>query len=126
MTAGGGQPEERPAPEGQKRVAEPKYPATEPESIERDEKVLVLREQDRSFTAISRALGLGGGQEANAAFNRALRRRPAPEQKDLRAHEMARLDALGERVRKRADLDDVEIARRMHSLDRLRRALLSA
>jgi hypothetical protein len=95
-------------------------------STDHDETVLALREEGRSFAGIARTLGLDNSTQANAAFNRALRRLPASEQESVRVHEMARLDALGERVRQRNDLDEVEMARRMRSLDRLRKTLLSA
>lgn len=93
---------------------------------DQDDKALALREQGRSFAAIARVLGMKGGLDANAAFNRALRRHSVDEQENLRSHEMARLDALGERVRQRPDLDAVELARRMRSIDRLRKSLFSA
>jgi len=100
--------------------------ATLADSAERDEKVLLLREEGRTFAGIARELGLEGTVGANAAFNRALRRRPPTEQESLRSHELARLDVLAERVRQRDDLDEAEVARRMRSLDRLRKTLLSA
>jgi hypothetical protein len=90
---------------------------------ERDGEVLALREQGRSFASIARALGLEGASPANAAFNRALRRLPPSDQETLRSHEMARLDALGERLRRRQDLDEAEMARRGRSLERLRKKL---
>lgn len=99
---------------------------TKAQDTDRDDKALTFREEGRTFTAIARELGLGGTVEANAAFNRALRRRPSGEQDGLRQREMARLDALGERVRQRDDLSEEEVARRMRGLDRLRKALLSA
>jgi len=101
-------------------------PAPASTGTESDEEVLALREQGRSFANIARSLGLDGALQANAAFNRALRRRPAAEQDNVRSHEMARLDALGERLRKREDLNEVEVARRMRNLERLRKTLLSA
>ncbi len=91
-----------------------------------DDEALALREQGRSFAGIARALSLDGGLQANAAFNRALRRLPAAEQTGVRSREMARLDVLRERLRKRDDLEETEVARRMRSLDWLRKALLSA
>jgi hypothetical protein len=91
-----------------------------------DDRVLALREEGRSFAGIARQLGFDGTTHANAAFNRALRRLPVAEQEDVRSHEMVRLDALGERLRKRSDLDETELARRMRSLDRLRKTLLTA
>jgi hypothetical protein len=100
--------------------------ATSADGDERDEQVLVLREEGRTFAGIARELGLEGTLDANAAFMRALRRRPPTEQENLRSHELARLDALAERVRQRDDLDETEVARRTRSLDRLRKALLSA
>lgn len=90
---------------------------------QRDDSALTLREQGRSFVSIARTLGLGGAAQANAAFNRALRRLPADEQETLRSHEMARLDALGERLSQRNDLDEAEMVRRTKALDRLRRSL---
>lgn len=93
---------------------------------DRDEKALAFREEGKTFAAIARELGLDGTIDANAAFNRALRRRPSGEQDGLRQREMARLDALGERVRQRVDLSEEEVARRMRGLERLRKALLSA
>ncbi len=73
------------------------------DSAERDAEVLVLRESGRSFASIARSLGFDGASPANAAFNQALRRLPPSEQESLRGHEMARLDALGERLRRRQD-----------------------
>jgi len=98
-------------------------PVTVADSTERDDEVLVLRERGRSFASIARALGFEGASPANAAFNRALRRLPPAEQESLRGHEMARLDALGERLRQRQDLDEEEMARRARTLDRLRKKL---
>jgi hypothetical protein len=88
-----------------------------------DGEVLALREQGRSYATIARALGLEGASQANIAFMKALRRLPSAQQESLRSHEMARLDALGERLRKRSDLDETERARRGRSLDRLRKRL---
>jgi hypothetical protein len=64
--------------------------------------------------------------EANIAFNRALRRRPSVEQEGLRSREMARLDALGERLRNRKDLDDEMLARQLHRIQHLRKTLFVA
>jgi hypothetical protein len=98
-------------------------PVAVADSTERDDEVLALREGGRSFASIARALGFEGATSANAAFNRALRRLPSSEQESLRVHEMARLDALGERLRQRQDLDEDEMARRSRTLDRLRKKL---
>jgi hypothetical protein len=93
------------------------------DSTEREHEVLVLRERGRSFASIARALGFEGAGPANAAFNRALRRLPPSEQESLRTNEMARLDALGERLRRSQDLDEAEMARRARTLERLRKKL---
>jgi hypothetical protein len=98
-------------------------PPTAANDAERDGEVLALREQGRSYATIARALGLEGASQANAAFMKALRRLPSAEQESLRSHEMARLDALGERLRRRSDLNETERARRGRSLDRLRKRL---
>ncbi len=98
-------------------------PATPLGGPERDSEVMALREQGRSFASIARDLGFEGATQANAAFMRALRRLPTAEQESLRSHEMARLNALGERLRQRRDLDDAEKERRGQRLDRLRKRL---
>jgi hypothetical protein len=114
-----------PGPSGQSGD-QPEGVVAPEDSPERDEKVLALREEGRTFVGIARELGMERTLDANAAFNRALRRRPPAEQESLRSHEIARLDALAERVRRRNDLDEAEVARRIRSLDRLKKALLSA
>jgi DNA-binding transcriptional MerR regulator len=97
-----------------------------PEDAHRDEKALVLRDQGRSFAAIAQLLDLAGAIEANAAFNRALRLRTAAEQAALRSREMARLDALSERLRAREGVSEEELARQMHGVQRLRKTLFVA
>jgi DNA-binding transcriptional MerR regulator len=97
--------------------------ASVPSDLSRDDHVLLLRDEGRSFAGIARALDLAGALEANAAFNRALRRRVPSEQAALRSRETARLDALGERLRKREDLSEEELARQLHGLKRLRKTL---
>jgi len=94
--------------------------------VPRDEQALFLRDQGRSFAWIARLLDLAGALEANAAFNRALRRRSPLEQAMLRSRETARLDALGERLRKREDISEEELARQLHGVQRLRKTLFVA
>ena len=94
------------------------------DDVQFDGEVLARREQGRSFSRIAREMGLDRGLQANAAFNRALRRLPADDQEAARGREVARLDALGARLRQRDDLDEADVVRRMRSLDRLRAALL--
>jgi DNA-binding transcriptional MerR regulator len=97
-----------------------------PDDVHRDEQALVLRDQGRSFAGIAGVLDLSGALEANAAFNRALRRRTPSEQAALRSREMARLDALGMRLRKRVDVTEEELARQLHGVKRLRKTLFVA
>ena len=88
-----------------------------------DGKVLELRGKGRSFAAIAKLLGFENANAANAAFNRALRARPAAEQKLLRKQEQFRLDALAERVRTRPDLSEREVGRQLRTISRLRSEL---
>jgi transposase-like protein len=104
----------------------PEQVSAQGDNPERDEMVLALREEGRTYAGIARELGIERTLDANAAFNRALRRRPSEEQESLRNHEVARLDALAERLRRRSDLDEAEMTRRIRSLDRLKKTLLSA
>ena len=97
-----------------------------PDDVHRDEQALFLRDQGRSFAAIAGVLDLAGALEANAAFNRALRRRTPSEQAALRSREMARLDALGERLRNRDGVSEEELARQLHGVKRLRKTLFVA
>jgi hypothetical protein len=122
---------DRPAPAGEGPAPEstgggngPEQPlGTVADSNERDDEVLALRERGRSFASIARDLGFEGASPANAAFNRALRRLTPSDQESSRKREMARLDALGERLRQRQDLDEAEMARRARTLERLRKKL---
>jgi len=124
VTAGQGYPDEGATSDAATAERlEATSPVTAASDAERDGEVLALREQGRSYATIARALGLEGAIQANAAFVKALRRLPSAEQESLRGHEMARLDALGERLRQRSDMDEAEKARRGRSLDRLRKRL---
>jgi AraC-like DNA-binding protein len=91
----------------------------------RDDEVLALRVQGKSFAGIAKSLGFTRPSQANEAFNRALRRKPSAEQEDLRRQELARLDALIEGVRGNADLAPDDLARRLRSVERLRTKLLA-
>jgi len=97
-----------------------------PDDVQRDEQALLLREQGRSFARIARLLDLAGAIDANAAFNRALRRQTPAQQAALRSREMARLDALGARLRRRHDVSEDELARQLHGLRCLRKTLFVA
>jgi hypothetical protein len=61
--------------------------------------------------------------DANRAFNRALRRRPADEQAAIRAQENRRLDLMVEAVQANQALSEDEAEKRLHSIERLRARL---
>ena len=91
----------------------------------RDEQVLELRVHGKSFAGIAKTLGFGRPYEANDAFNRALRRKPAAERDTLRSSELIRLDALAEAVRANLEMAPDDVARRLRTLDRMRARLLA-
>ena len=62
--------------------------------VERDREVLDLRRKGRSFSSIARELSLERAVDANEAFNRALRRCPDREHKEIVAEELRRLERL--------------------------------
>ena len=64
------------------------------DSVDKDDEVLRLRRNGRSFSAIARELSLGRAVDANEAFNRALRRCPEQERKTVVAEELKRLELL--------------------------------
>ncbi len=97
-----------------------------PDDVDRDEQALLLRDHGRSFVGIARVLDLGGAHEANAAFNRALRRHTPREQAALRSREMARLDTLSDRVRNRESVTEEELARLLPRIQHLRKTLFVA
>ena len=100
--------------------------AATPDEMDRDEQALVLRGEGRPFVGIAQILGLESAHTANAAFNRALRRRPAAQQAQLRSREMARLDAVASRVRARDDLSLEEVIRRLRGVKHQRTTLFLA
>jgi hypothetical protein len=91
----------------------------------RDDEVLELRGQGKSFARIAKTLGFTRPSEANEAFNRALRRKSPEVQDDVRRQELGRLDALIEGVRANPDLAPDDMARRLRSVERLRAKLLA-
>jgi hypothetical protein len=88
-----------------------------------DERALLLRDGGLSYARTATELDLAGALEANAAFNRALRRRTVSEQAALRSREMARLDALCLRLRRREGVSEEELARQLRGVRRLRKSL---
>jgi hypothetical protein len=91
----------------------------------RDNKALELRVRGRSFVAIAKTLGYERANHANEAFNRALRRKPAAEQDELRGQELTRLDAMADGVKGDKALEPEDAARRLRTVERLRTMLLA-
>lgn len=92
--------------------------AEAPETV--DAEVLRLRGLGQPYARISRDLGLDRGASAQRAFVRALRRLPTPDATRVRTEELARLDHLAERVRGDAKQNDMDRARRLRTIERLR------
>jgi hypothetical protein len=95
------------------------------EQLDTDDQALVLRTQSKNFGKIAEALGLARPNDANEAFNRALRRRPADEQVTIRADENKRLDHLAKSVGADQTRTKEEVDERLRSIDRLRRRLMA-
>lgn len=85
-----------------------------------DEKVLRLRGEGQPYARISRELGLDRAATAQQAFRRALSRLPAPDIKRIRAEEVSRLDLLAERVRADTRKNDMDRARQLKTIARMR------
>lgn len=85
-----------------------------------DEKVLQLRGQGQAYARISRDLGLERAADAQQAFRRALNRLPAPDAQRVRDEEMSRLDRLAERVRADTTRNDMDRARQLKTIGRMR------
>ena len=98
---------------------------TSTDAMTNDERALELRRQGRSLKKIAGELGLERPMQANAAFNRALRRRTVEEQAEIRAEENGRLNALGDAVRRNSKLTQEDVDRRLRTIDRLRAVLMS-
>ena len=85
-----------------------------------DDEVLRLRRQGQAYARISRELGLDRAAEAQQAFRRAVRRLPAAEAEQVRKEELSRLDRLAERVRADTSKNDMDRARQLKTIERLR------
>lgn len=92
--------------------------ALSPETV--DQKVLRLRGEGQPYARISRHLGLNRGADAQKAFVKALGRLPASDAEQVRAEELSRLDRLAERVRGDAEQNDIDRARRLKTIERIR------
>jgi hypothetical protein len=65
-------------------------------------------------------LGLERAADAQQAFRRALRRLPAPDAKRVRDREVSRLERLAERVRADTTKNDLDRARQLKTIERMR------
>jgi aminoglycoside phosphotransferase len=65
-------------------------------------------------------LGLNRAADAQQAFRRALRRLPATDAKRVREEEASRLDRLAERVRADTTKNDLDRARQLKTIERMR------
>ena len=85
-----------------------------------DDEVLRLRRQGQAYARISRELGLDRAADAQQAFRRAVRRLPAAEAEQVREEELSRLDRLAERVRADTSKNDMDRARQLKTIERMR------
>jgi hypothetical protein len=85
-----------------------------------DDKVLQLRGEGQAYARISRDLGLDRAADAQQAFRRALRRLPASDARRVRDEEVSRLDRLAERVRADTKKNDMDRARQLKTIERMR------
>lgn len=85
-----------------------------------DERVLQLRGEGQPYARISRDLGLERAADAQQAFRRALLRLPAVDAQPVRHAELARLDRLADRVRADPTRTDMDRARKLKTIERMR------
>jgi hypothetical protein len=88
-----------------------------------DEEALALRDTGKSYAAVASALGFKRAVEAQAAFIRALRRRPDDERARLTQRESERLDKTEVRIRDRDATEPDKMTRRLEALENLRQAI---
>jgi hypothetical protein len=81
---------------------------------------LRLRRQGQAYARISRNLGLDRAADAQQAFRRAVRRLPAADAEQVREEELSRLDRLAERVRTDTSKNDMDRARQLKAIERMR------
>jgi hypothetical protein len=85
-----------------------------------DAKVLLLRSEGRAFARISRELQLHRSLDAQKAFMRALRRLPNSDADRVRVEEISRLDRLADHVRTDTRRNDMDRARQLKAIERMR------
>ena len=95
-------------------------PNTSATSETLDAKVLLLRSEGRAFARISRDLQLHRSLDAQKAFMRALRRLPISDADRVRHEEISRLDRLADHVRTDARRNEIDRARQLKAIERMR------
>ena len=85
-----------------------------------DEEVLTRRSQGQAYARISKDLGLERAATAQQAFRRAIGRLPEEDAIRVRTEEVTRLDRLAERVRADTTRNDMERARQLKTIERMR------
>jgi len=100
-------------------------PSDSEAAVSRDQEALELRLTGRAFSSIATALGMDRSSDANLAFNRALRRQPAPAKDQIRADENLRLDRMAVAVRANGSLTEAEAVKRLRTIDVLRGRLMA-
>jgi hypothetical protein len=94
------------------------------DDVDRDERILLRREDGGTYLAIAQDLGLGRGSLAYAGYLRALRRR-TPEDRDfLRQRELRRIDVLATNMVELSEVSDEERRGRLQAIEFMRRSLL--
>jgi hypothetical protein len=73
-----------------------------------------------AYARISRDLGLERAADAEQAFRRAVRRLPTPDAMRVREEEVARWDRLAERVRADTTKNEMDRARQLKTIERMR------
>ena len=102
-------------------MSDPSEPVTS-ESV--DSEVLRLRSMGRAYAGISKDLGLERALDAQRAFQRALGALPSAERQRVRREESSRLDRLAERVRADTTKTDLDRARQLKTIERIRSQIL--
>jgi hypothetical protein len=85
-----------------------------------DDKVLELRGRGQAYARISRDLGLDRPADAQQAFRRALRRLPPDDAQRVCDQEMSRLDRLAVKVRIDTKRNDIDRAKQLKAIERMR------
>jgi hypothetical protein len=98
---------------------------TDTQAMESDEQALAMRRKAQGFSKIAKALGLTRANDANEAFNRALRRCTPDEQVAIRAEETGRLDRLARAVAADGTRSKEDVDKRLRAIDRLRERLMA-